>query len=193
MRLETKSYSVVLITLIAVAIIPGKAQAQWSLGAMYEMQYNAPFQGIGLQVEKGILSKWNPVDIRIRSQFSYYKMQEDHPGYPENRRMNFGISGIVGLPVGPIKPYAGAGVLITNFTSELVNPPFPIVSPGPGYDYSPYHKRETNFAEYFLAGLEFDSGFFLKPFVEYQYDLVIEPEFASPSEGRLVVGISHTF
>ena len=180
-----KYASVIMAALFAVSLFPAQSQAQWSIGASYEIRDNAePKNGFGVRVERGILGKAPLIDLRLRAHFSSFGDKETAQDLTD---YDFGAAAIAGVSLGLVKPYVGAG--LGSNTIEI--------------DYSTGDDlKETNLYWNLLGGAEVSALPLVKPFVEYRYSKATDEFFASPvpnvgeiedSNGRVVFGVSLSF
>ena len=58
--------------LMLATVTPDLVQAQWSIGASYEIREEAPKNGFGARVEREILKGLPLVNLSLRAHFSYF-------------------------------------------------------------------------------------------------------------------------
>src|SRR5699024_11277769 len=62
---------------LMISAFPQKSEAQWSLGASYEVRNESPKNGFGIRVERKILQKLPIVDLSLRGHFSYFNDENE--------------------------------------------------------------------------------------------------------------------
>jgi len=175
--------------LVLVTVTPDITQAQWSIGASYEIRQEDPTNGFGARIERQILEGLPIVDLGIRAHFSYFSeennLSEGGVSYSADVvNYDFGLAATGGVSLGLLKPYIGLGLGSTTFdvsTQDL---------PGGDFDTSDSSVFWNTF-----VGAELSVTPILKPFVEYRFQQTDEPEFAADfdSNGRMIFGISLAF
>lgn len=184
-----KSLLAIFGVLILTTVTPDIAQAQWSIGASYEIRQEDPTNGFGVRIERKILDFVPVVDLGIRAHFSYFSeendLSQDGVSYSADVvNYDYGLAATGGVSLGLLKPYIGLGLGSTTFdvsTQDL---------PGGDFDSSDSALFWNTF-----AGAELSVTPVFKPFVEYRFQQSDEPEFASSfdSNGRMIFGISLAF
>jgi len=177
--------SVIMAALFAVSLFPAQSQAQWSIGASYEIRDNTePKSGYGIRIERGLLGKAPLIDLRLRAHFSSFGDKESARDLTD---YDFGAAAIAGVSLGLVKPYVGAGLGSTTVKIDY----------SAGDDLS-----ESNLYWNLLGGAEVSALPLVKPFVEYRYSKATDEFFADPlptqeeindSSGRVVFGVSLSF
>lgn len=170
---------------------PKVSTAQWSLGASYEIRQEAPKNGFGVRIERGILEKLPVVDLGIRAHFSYFNednyADENNLTYSgEITDYDFGLAAIGGISVGLVKPYVGLG--LGSQTTELSKQDAP-------------SGTDTSDSKLFwngLVGSEITIIPKLHPFIEYRFQPTDAPQNfkdanINSSDGRLIFGLSLSF
>ena len=178
--------SVLLAALFMVMALPFQSQAQWGIGASYEIREEVPENGFGVRLERSILGKLPLVNLRLRAHFSYFSEENnvsqggatvsgDFTNY------DYGVAGIGGISLGLLTPYVGLGIGSTTFDAKFEN------APNPGSD--------TNFFWNALIGAEVSPIPAISPFVEYRFQQADDPEDIQidDSNGRLVFGVTLNF
>lgn len=179
-----KLVSIIGILLLGIIALPRETFAQWSLGASYEIRQEDPTNGFGARLERQILKGLPVVDLGLRAHFSYFSEENgvtsDGVAYGKIENYDFGLAATGGVSVGLVKPYVGLGLGSNTFDLESED------AQNPG-------GKESKIFWNALVGAEISPIPVLKPFVEYRFQQVEEPEFAPGSTGRLIFGLSLSF
>ncbi len=175
--------------LVLATLTPDITQAQWSIGASYEIRQEDPTNGFGARIERQILEGLPIVDLGIRAHFSYFSeennLSEGGVSYSADVvNYDYGLAATGGVSLGLLKPYIGLGLGSTTFdvsTQDL---------PGGDFDTSDSSVFWNTF-----VGAELSVTPIVKPFVEYRFQQTNEPDFATDfdSNGRMIFGISLAF
>jgi opacity protein-like surface antigen len=188
-RLKDVAWSILAVTLFAFTLIPVQnAQAQWAIGASYEMRDLEPTNGFGLRIQRGILQGLPVVDLGIRAHFSYFSETVDsYRDVPTSTSVDldsydFGLAGYGGVNLGLLKPYAGVGLGSESFEA---------VQSGAQNDF----EFEDNSIYWNLfIGAEISPIPVLKPFIEYRFTrLFADDGFDYRQNGRLAIGLTINF
>lgn len=172
--------SVVLAAIVMIMAIPAQTQAQWGIGASYEMREESPENGFGVRLERSILGSLPVVDLRLRAHFSYFSEETEIPsGTADLTNYDYGLAGIGGISLGLLTPYVGLGIGATTFDAEFEN------ASNPG--------SENAFFWNVLVGAELSPVPAISPFVEYRLQQEDEPQFVRDSGGRLIFGVTLNF
>jgi opacity protein-like surface antigen len=147
---------------ILLFLIPfnNSANAQFGIGASYEIRDEYPTNGFGLRVEKGLLGKNHLLDLGIRGHFSYFNETNDlsiGDGISITRDMDvydYGLAALLGIRLGIVKPYAGAGIGLDRFKQST--------------EREQLSFKENNFYWNAFGGAEFTLIPVISPFVEYR-------------------------
>src|SRR6056297_2175905 len=99
------------------------ADAQWSIGASYEIRDEDPTNGFGVRLERGILSAVPVVDLGLRGHFSFFNESNDltRDGVTFDQTVqsyDFGLAATGGVSVGLVAPYVGLGIGWDNTSLE---------------------------------------------------------------------------
>lgn len=187
-------YSVVGLLLIVTAV-PATSQAQFGIGASYEIRDEVPENGFGLRIEKGFLNKLPLLELAVRAHFSYFNENNTVEiangdgilvAEQEITDWDAGLAAIGGIPIGLVKPYVGLGIgtntVDVNFDEGL---------------------SDENTSKFFwngLAGAEIQVLPNLHPFVEYRItqlsgEPIDQQNIPKPtdSNGRVIFGIMLKF
>lgn len=182
------------ISLIGLFLIIGfftnTAYAQWGIGASYEIRNESPQNGFGVRVEKGILSSVPLLDFQIRGHFSSFSEENSvtREGIAFDREFevyDFGAALVAGVSLGVVKPYVGAGLGSERYRFDSMN--IALGSVEGSFSESNYYWNGFGGAEMTLLP-------FLKPFIEFRYSKLFEPddiEFDQVS--RLAIGVNFRF
>ncbi len=186
-KMNKISWLITAFILFAITIFPDKdAEAQWSIGASYEIRDDDPTNGFGVRLERGILQRLSIIDLSLRAHFSLFNETIEGVGdaqviTQELQSYDFGLAALGGFNVGLVKPYAGLGLGSENF--EIIRP-----SVNESFDES-----SLNWNLFVGAELSFLGA--LRPFIEYRYtrlfdDDLFGDDFDYRQNDRLVIGIS---
>lgn len=176
--------------------VPQVAQAQWGIGASYEIRDKIPENGFGVRLERGILQGLPILDLGLRAHFSYFSddnnVSEGSISYSEDvTDYDFGITALAGVNIGLVKPYVGVG--LGSNTVDVNYKDVSGVTLEDGNDSKVYWNA--------LVGAELSPIPVLKPFVEYRYSDVGKKFFENVTNaterdsynGRLIFGILLSF
>jgi len=169
------------------------ANAQWSIGASYEIRDEDPTNGFGVRLERGILSAVPVVDLGIRAHFSYFNETNDASFGSLTvdqtfESYDFGVAATGGVSVGLVAPYVGLGIGWDNSSLE----------------YSEnISGSEADFRDEFEADDFYWNGFvgaevtiipMLSPFIEYRFtDISGREDVSADNVNRLAIGVSLSF
>ncbi|HKL14691.1 MAG TPA: hypothetical protein VJ915_03605 [Balneolaceae bacterium] len=169
------------------------ANAQWSIGASYEIRDEDPTNGFGVRLERGILSAVPVVDLGIRAHFSYFNETNDASFGSLTvdqtfESYDFGVAATGGVSVGLVAPYVGLGIGWDNSSLE----------------YSEnISGSEADFRDEFEADDFYWNGFvgaevtiipILSPFIEYRFTGISGREdIGADNVSRLAIGVSLSF
>lgn len=175
--------------LMLLTVTPEISQAQWSIGASYEIRQEDPTNGFGARIERKILTGLPIVQLGIRAHFSYFSEENEVSGdgfsySADVTNYDYGLAATGGISLGLLTPYIGLGLGSTTFdvnTQDL---------PGGDLDTSDSSVFWNTF-----AGAELSVTPVFKPFIEYRFQQTDEPEFATDfdSNGRMIFGVSLAF
>lgn len=168
------------------------ADAQWSIGASYEVRDEEPTNGFGVRLERDILSAVPVVDLGLRGHFSFFNESNDltRDGVTFDQTVqsyDFGVAATGGISVGLVKPYVGLGIGWDNTSLE----------------YSGDNLGSVNLQDEFEAEDFYWNGFVgaevtiipvLSPFIEYRFtDIAGREDVGFDSTNRLAIGLSLSF
>ncbi|MFH5885688.1 outer membrane beta-barrel protein [Halalkalibaculum sp. DA3122] len=180
--------------LLISSMVPQNAEAQWGIGASYEVRDEEPQNGFGVRIERGILNKLPIVQLGLRAHFSNFS-EENQVDYQnrtgsfsqEIKDYDFGLTALGGVSVGFLKPYVGVGLGSNTVDMDVPD------------DASVEAVEESSLYWNALVGAEVSAIPLLKPFVEYRYTNVNKDFFQdardlnvpapSSSNGRIVFGV----
>lgn len=169
------------------------ADAQWSLGASYEVRDEDPTNGFGVRIERGILSAIPIVDIGLRGHFSYFNESNDlsREGVTFDQTIqsyDFGLAATGGVSVGLVKPYVGLGIGWDNTSLEYS---------GNVGDVGADIRNEFEADDFYwngFAGAEVTILPILNPFIEYRFTQITGREDVGFDDvSRLAIGVSLRF
>jgi len=173
--------------------ITDTADAQWSIGASYEVRDEDPTNGFGLRIERGILSAVPVVDLGIRAHASYFNETNDASFESVTvdqtfESYDFGVAATGGVSIGLVKPYVGLGIGWDNSSLEYSE------------DIS---GSEVDLRDQFEADDFYWNGFvgaevtiipILNPFIEYRFvDISGREDVGFDTASRLAIGVSLRF
>ncbi len=169
--------------------------AQLEIGASYELRDEAPQNGFGVRIQKGILEKLPLVNLGIRLHASYFseqnKIDPDNQTYSYSEdftHYDVGIAAIGGVSVGLIEPYVGVGLGTEDYEKAINN-----YTGLPGNE--PRDGNENNLYWNMLAGAKVTIIPLIKPFVEYRYSnkQLAKPKLSNEQNGRIMFGVVLSF
>jgi opacity protein-like surface antigen len=169
------------------------ADAQWSIGASYEVRDEDPTNGFGVRLERGILSAVPVVDLGIRAHFSYFNetndLSENGLTFDETlQSYDFGVAATGGVSVGLVKPYVGLGIGWDNSSLEYSED----IS-GSGFDIRNEFEADDFYWNGFV-GAEVTIIPMLSPFIEYRFtDISGREDVGADNISRLAIGVSLSF
>ena len=169
------------------------ADAQWSIGASYEVRDEDPTNGFGVRLERGILSAVPVVDLGIRAHFSYFNetndLSENGLTFDETlQSYDFGVAATGGVSVGLVKPYVGLGIGWDNSSLEYSED----IS-GSGFDIRNEFEADDFYWNGFV-GAEVTIIPILSPFIEYRFtDISGREDVGADNISRLAIGVSLSF
>jgi opacity protein-like surface antigen len=178
------------------------AQAQWAIGASYEVKTDAengePKSGFGARIDRVIGLPLPLLDLRLRGHFSYFS-DENTLSYDisggnfsgsgsfskEVKNYDFGAQLIAQLNF-IVSPYAGVGIGSENYQATLTD--FNSVS---GDDPSTLDPDKDSNSMYWTgtAGLSTNAIPVIKPFVEYRFKDAFEPSDLAGANKEFVQGL----
>lgn len=177
----TTIFALLLIPLIQ----PETVQAQWGVGASYEVRNEEPTNGFGFRVERNILEFIPVVDLGMRAHFSFFNennsvtREGDVTVDREIQAYDFGAAAVAGVKVALLKPYVGLGIGTENYKFDSSE----------GDNFS-----ENNFYWNGFGGVELTLIPLLKPFVEYRIKgLTGAEDVEFENVGRIALGINLRF
>lgn len=192
MKILTKTVSLFALFFALTCFAPPQVQAQWSIGASYEIRQESPEKGFGGRIGYALLGNQSMLDLRLRGHLSYFS--EEYQNYrdfdvpAELTNYDFGLMAVGGVSLGMLTPYVGLGLGANTFKLQGDDLP----------DNSPFDETESNSKISWtgLAGAEVSVLPFLHPFVEYRFEPADRPGFADfgdSDSGRIVLGLSLSF
>ncbi|MFN1835403.1 porin family protein [Balneola sp. MJW-20] len=181
-----------LIPILFFTVFMTDAQAQFEIGASYEVRDESPKNGFGVRVEKGIFEKFPLVNLRMRAHFSYFSESNNISGgnvsySTDLTSYDFGLALTGGVPIGLIEPYAGLGLGSESFDLEVKD------LQGVGADIQA--GDENNIYWNTFIGARVTIIPLLKPFVEYRYSnyKLSSPDLSDSQNGRIMFGVYLSF
>lgn len=133
-----KNLSIVILGILIAGLTYQQAEAQFSIGASYEIRSEKPTNGFGIHVEKDLSLKLPLVAIGVRAQFSNFSEKNsvtgtsiNNVGITYDRKLNhynLGLMALAKVKLGLLSPYVGLGigtshleVKNSNLQQELLN------------------------------------------------------------------------
>lgn len=97
--------------------------AQFAIGASYEVRSEDPQNGFGFRLEKGLLKGVPLLDLGVRAHFSYFNDTNEisNNGISTSTEIDvydYGLAALAGVKLGLIKPYVGLGIGNQQFKFE---------------------------------------------------------------------------
>lgn len=182
----------VVLTLFTILFLSLSTQAQFEVGASYELRDEVPQSGFGVRIEKGFLNSIPLIKLGMRAHFSYFSennsIQSGQISYSEEfTNYDFGLDLIGGVSVGLIEPYVGVGLGST--TLDIDRDDLPLNSTLDS------DVNESNIYWNLTVGSKVTIIPILKPFVEYRYSngSLSEPTFGELITGRIIFGVVLSF
>lgn len=188
----------ILCTLFAAALLvplalTETADAQWSVGASYEVRDEDPTNGFGARIERSILSSVPVVDLGLRAHFSYFnETNEAGSGNLTIDRTfesyDVGLAATGGVNVGLVKPYIGLGLGWDNSSLEYDED----IS-GTGVEFQDQFETEDFYWNGFV-GAEVTILPVVSPFIEYRFTQISgRDDIDLDNVSRLALGVSLRF
>lgn len=168
--------------------------AQWGIGAGVEIRDEDPTTGMGIKLERNILSNAPMIDLNLRGHFSWFNDDDAESLIDQalNTNVNiydYGVALVLGVKLGIVKPYVGAGVGTERYKEEQ--------SAGRYFNESistPLKYSEENFYWNGFGGAEITLLPYLKPFIEFRYSKLVDTdEIRIDNYNRLSIGVNFRF
>lgn len=159
------------------------ANAQFAIGASYEVRSEDPKNGFGLRLEKGFLNSVPLLDLGIRAHFSYFN--DTNELSLENREISteidvydYGLAALGGVKLGVVKPYIGLGIGNQQFK----------------FDPEEVFGDESSFYFNGFGGAEITLLPLFNPFIEYRIaHLTSADDIDIDNISRLAIGFNLRF
>lgn len=181
-----KKILILMIVLFSTQLICAEyLHAQWGIGAGLEIRDEDPTTGVGIKLEREIFSRLPIVDLNLRGHFSWFN--DDNAESLIDQALNtnvniydYGAALVLGIKLGLVKPYVGAGVGTERYREEGST----------GFlNYS-----EDNYYWNGFGGAEISLLPYLKPFIEFRYSKLLDTDVIRMSNyNRLAVGVNLRF
>lgn len=179
-----KKILILIIGLLSIQLInTDYTYAQWGIGAAFEIRDEVPTTGVGIKLEREILSKAPIVDLNLRGHFSWFNDNNaesiiDHALNTKANVYDYGAALVFGVKLGLIKPYVGAGIGTEKYKEES----------------SRLNYSEDNFYWNGFGGAEITLLPYLKPFIEFRYSKLVDTdEIRFDNYNRLAIGVNFRF
>jgi hypothetical protein len=175
-----KAIAITFVSVIGLLFATQQAQAQFTLGAAYEIRDEAPENGFGLRLEKGIFPELPLIDLGMRAHFSFFNETsevtfDDVVVSTEVDAYDYGVALLGGVDIGIVRPYVGIGVGSERFDAE---PQF----------------TENNFYWNGFGGAEISLLPLFNPFIEYRIKNISgSDDIGYDSVSRLAIGVNLRF
>lgn len=169
------------------------AEAQWAVGASYELRNESPANGFGVRFDRSVLPAVTAIDLEMRAHFSYFNETNSitREGVTIDRNFktfDLGVAGTGGITVGLVKPYVGLGIGLDNSSIEFsgsVNDPS--TDSRVPFDEADFYWNSFIGAEVSVSPLVF-------PFIEYRYSQISGREDINMKNvDRIALGVSLRF
>ena len=187
-----KTLSIVLLTILAAGFTYQQAEAQFSIGASYEIRSNNPTNGFGIRIENDLPLKLPLVAIGVRAQFSNFSeknsLTTNSITYDQKLdHYNIGLLALAKVKLGLLSPYAGLGIGTNHLNVKNTGP---ISFQGPKNKTKIYYEGVLGASATLLP--------MLHPFIEYRLQKnnisgVINGYKAKDSNGIWAFGVSLQF
>ena len=180
---------------LSILSFPEKSLAQIGIGGGLDIRSEEPTHGYGIRLEYRVLNLPPVADLKVRAHGSYFsdtqKKRTSVNGLvteiiEEKSAFDIGAAILAGVKLGPVNPFAGIGLGIDS--SEL------------NTDRSVSHPNqlrginEENFYWNLFFGGELSIIPFIKPFFEYRFVQLINPENINIKDSeRFSLGIIFRF
>lgn len=180
-----KKVLVTLSFLFAFIFMSQTAQAQWAVGASYEIRNEDPESGFGLRLERSFLQGVPLLDLGVRAHFSYFNDENNvsRDDFTFSRKIDvydYGLAVLGGVKLGIVKPYVGLGIGNQQFKFNA--------------DIEEFDFDESSFYWNGFGGAEFTLLPVLNPFIEYRIaNLTSTDDIEFDNVSRLAIGINLRF
>lgn len=181
-----KKLVVVLGFIFILTPIYNTANAQWALGAAYEVRSENPENGFGFRLEKGFLNEMPLLDLSLRAHFSYFSDEAnvDLKGadisFGQIDVYDYGLAALAGVKLGLVKPYVGLGIGNQQFNFDAIDDPA-------DFDDSSFYWNGFGGAEVTILPL-------FNPFIEYRIArLTSTDDIDIDNVSRLAIGVNLRF
>ena len=171
--------------------ITDTADAQWSIGASYEVRDEDPTNGFGVRIERGILGAVPLVDLGLRAHFSYFNetnsLTTEEATFDRTfESYDVGLAATGGVSVGLVKPYIGLGIGLDNSSREY-NEEIPGNEGEKPFDTDDIYWNGFIGAEVTIIPI-------LSPFIEYRFTQISgRDDIDLDNVSRLALGVSLRF
>lgn len=191
-NIYAKTLTIALAGIIIAGFSYQQAQAQFSIGASYEVRSHDPTNGFGIRLENDLPLKLPLVAIGVRAQFSNFseKNSLSKAGITYDQKLNhynLGLMALAKVKLGLLSPYAGLGIGTNHL--KVKNTGDPLVN---GSD------NKTKIYYEGAIGAEATLLPMLHPFIEYRLQKnnikgVVNGYKAKESDGIWAFGVSLSF
>ncbi len=197
-NIYAKTLTIALLGVIIAGFGYQQAQAQFSIGASYEIRKENPTNGFGIRIENDIPLKLPLVAIGIRAQFSNFseKNSISSGSISYDRKLNhynLGLMALGKLKLGLLSPYIGLGIGTSHL--QVKNTNLSMILPNGGESGS----KNSNSIYYEGAiGASATLLPMIHPFIEYRlqknnFKNVVNGYETKDSSGIWAFGVSLSF
>ena len=190
-----KKILVLVIGLLSTQLINADySYAQWGIGAGVEIRDEDPTTGVGIKLERGILSNAPVLDINLRGHFSWFNDDDAESLRDQLSNTNitvydYGVALVFGVKLGLVKPYVGVGAGAERYSEERNSTQILLESSSGLLKYA-----ENNFYWNGFGGAEITLLPYLKPFIEFRYSKLVDTnEIQIDNYNRLAIGVNFRF
>lgn len=190
-----KKLLILIIGLLSTQLISADySYAQWGIGAGVEIRDENPSTGVGIKLEREILSNAPILDINFRGHFSWFNDEDAESLIDQlsNTKVNvydYGVALVLGVKLGIVKPYVGAGAGSEKYKEERSTGQYFDEVDTTLIDYS-----ENNFYWNGFGGAEITLLPYLKPFIEFRYSKLVDTdEIRIDNYNRIAIGVNVRF
>lgn len=159
------------------------SNAQFAIGASYEVRSEDPKNGFGFRLERSFLDGVPLLDLGVRAHFSYFNETNEISGNgisasTEIDVYDYGLAALAGFKLGLVKPYVGLGVGNQQFK----------------FDPEEVFGDESSFYWNGFGGAEITILPLFNPFIEYRIArLTSADDIDIDNISRLAIGVNLRF
>ena len=201
-NIYAKTLTIALLGIIIAGFSYQQVQAQFSIGASYEIRKEKPTNGFGIRIENDLPLKLPLVAIGIRAQFSNFSEKNSVSGTNVNNvsisydrklnHYNLGLMALGKLKLGLLSPYIGLGIGTSHLKVKNSNLSTSVADLQSG--------SKSNNSVYYEGAIGASATLLpmLHPFIEYRlqkdsFKNVVNGYETKDSSGLWAFGISLSF